>query len=794
MAIASSNPTLQRVADAFADLLLKHRILWLAIVALITVWLGYEGSKLQLSPGFDKSVPLSHPYMENTFLKYRQEFGGANRITVFVENQDGDIFEPEFLSVLERVTGELLVMPGVDARTVTSLYTPNVNYVAVSELGFTGSRIVPADFQPTREAIDEVRSNLAKSSEIGRTVANDLSGALVVAEIIERDPVTGKVLDYSEVFKRLQNLRNTYETDDIKLRVTGFAPFIGEMIRGAGDIVTFFGITLVVTLFLLMFFAGSSKLAVASTLTALVAVVWQLGMVHFLGYGIDPLSVLVPFLILAIGVSHAVQMTNLWRTNVAFGKSPHDAAHAAVGMLLIPGATALIADAVGFAVIVVIDIPIIHELAITASIGVGVMLVTNKIMLPILLSYVRLSEREVAKARTAAEGSRTRLWNFLTGFTMQPGAGVAMAVGGVMLVAGVVAGHSVIVGDNEPGAPEFWPESRYNIDARTISEKFSVGLDEVVVIARSDKPEACVEYSVMKPIDDLVWQMQSVPGVRSVTSLSQVVRERNIGNFEANPKFLGLPRDPQMISANMYRVEASQGLFSNDCQRMPIYINTVDHQAATLKRVTDTVERFSREFPSDEVTFELAMGNGGIMAATNEVVSQAQGFMLVILFVAIAIFCYLTFLSWRATVCAVVPLVVVAYFAHVIMIWLDIGLKVSTLPVIALGVAVGVDYAIYLLARTLAHLRDEQMTLPQAYFKALTEVGSAVVMTAITMTIGVATWAFSHLKFQADMGVLLAYMFFVNMLGAVILTPAAAYWLLGGKKDRAAEQKVAYAS
>ena len=171
------------------------------------------------------------------------------------------------------------------------------------------------------------------------------------------------------------------------------------------------------------------------------------------------------------------------------------------------------------------------------------------------------------------------------------------------------------------------------------------------------------------------------------------------------------------------------------------------------------------------------------MAATNEAVKASQLRMAVILYAAVTLFCVVTFLSWRAALCVMLPLALVSIFADAVMVMLNIGLKVSTLPVLALGVGVGVDYGIYLFARTQVHL-NAGLGVVDAYYRSLREVGTAVMFTAVTMSLGVATWYFSDLKFQSDMGVLLAYMFFVNMLGAVFVMPALATWLLKTRQPR----------
>ncbi len=779
--VTGYNARLERISSAIADVLLGYRGWVLAITVAITAFFGYHALHQQLDPGFDKSIPLSHPYMQ-TYTKYKPEFGGSNMITVFVEDRSGDMFNPKFFGILEHVTQDILTMDGIDVRTVTSLFTPNVNYVAVSEEGFTGSRIVPADFVADKDGLAKVRENLSRSNEIGRTVAKDLSGALVLAELVEVDPVTGRKVDYQSMAHKLESLRAKYEGDGINIRIIGFATFIGDMIDGARDVIAFFAITLAITFVLLIFFARSWKLASAAIAVAIAAVIWQLGLVKLIGYGVDPLSIMVPFLVLSIGVSHAVQMTNAWRLGVAEGLDSKAAARQAFNRLFIPGATALVANAAGFAVITVIDIAIIRELGITASIGVAVMLITNKFMLPVILSYLKMSPAELARSKAPQKNTDGTALRWLAAGARKPVSVVILLISAGLLVLGLIERRALIIGDAEAGAPEFRADSRYNEDIRAIVSKFTVGLDELVVIAQVSKPNGCVDYPVMETIDDFVWHVRNVPGVRSVKSLSQVVRERNVGNFEANPKFLGLPRNEEMISANIYRVEMSERLFNNDCSIMPVTIYPVDHKAQTLRPIIQAVKDFQASNTNSDVSFKLAMGNAGIMAATNEAVEESQLGMAVILYAAVGMCCLLTFFSWRPALAVMIPLALVTVFADAVMVWLNIGLKVSTLPVLALGVGVGVDYGIYLFARTQMHLAAG-LKFAEAYARSLSEVGSAVMFTATTMSLGVATWYFSSLKFQADMGVLLAYMFFVNMLGAIFLMPAIAVWLVGDRRQ-----------
>jgi uncharacterized protein len=762
------------VSGAIASFLIRFRLGVLILFAVITAALGYHALQLRLDPGFEKSIPLKHPYME-TFKAYEQVFGGANTVIVAVVAKDGDMFTPEFFDTYAKVNDAVAYLPGIDRATATSLFSPNVRFYDVNEEGFVAGRVIDADFQNTPEHLRRVRVNLLKSDVVGSLAAGDLSGALIRAELVERDPSTGETLDYNAVAQGLEAIRAQYETPQTSVHIIGFAKFIGDVTDGAADVLLFFGIAFLLTAVLLYFFSSSIAITVLALVVALTAVVWQLGLVQMAGYGLDPLSILVPFLILSIGVSHAVQMTNTWKLELLDGASPELAAHEAFCKLFLPGITALIANAVGFAVIMLIDIAIIHELGITASIGVAVMIITNKFLLPVLLSWTRLGARTRARLERRRSRPELPIWSSLAALTQRRNATVVLVIAALVFGYGLWKGRELIVGDADQGAPELRADSRYNQDVAAIVNRFAVGVDVLTVMAKAP-PEACTRYEVMALLDAFVWRMKNTPGVQSVRSLPNFVLAAMVGLNENNPRWFNLPRNSEMIAATQYYLEINMGLFNADCSAIPVYIYPEDHRAETLERIVEQVKAFRAEHELGDVELLLASGNAGVMAATNEAVEAAETDMLLALFAAVGVLCFITFLSWRASLCVLLPLVLVAYFANAVMVLLGIGLKVSTLPVVALGVGVGVDYGIYLFARTLTHMRAG-LDLREAYHRALKQVGTAVIFTATTMTLGVATWYFSSLKFQADMGVLLAYMFFVNMVAAITVLPALAAWL-----------------
>lgn len=808
-----------RIAES---LVFGSRIGVLVVFAVMTAVMLFFASQLRVDAGFKKQIPLEHEYMQ-TFLDYEQEFGGANRVLIAVVKRDGDLFDQSFFQVFENVTRDVINIGEVDDARVRSLFTPNVRFVEVVEDGFAGGNVIPDTFTPnvpgvelTEEDFDTVRSNIVKANILGRLVARDWSGAMVWADLIPEDSVPGG-LDYQKVAAELEDIRQRYEDEEHVVHIIGFAKVVGDIADGARSVVAFFGITVVLTFLLLWGYTRSARHAALGIMVAIIAVVWTLGTLRLLGFGIDPMNILTPFLVFAIGVSHGVQMINAWVNERLFGGEIIDAAHAgegrdaltaaktAFGKLLLPGSVALASDIVGFLTILLIPIQIIRELAITASIGVALIILTNLVLLPVLLSLVDFGNPERSRAKALKRiGNFDGLWRFLTSISKPGPAMATIAIGLALGTFGAIYGQKMTVGDSEPGVPELRPDARFNQDADAISERFALGVDSITVVAEA-RPDACtLSYRAMELIDRLGWHLENVEGVQQVLHLPMAAKTVNAGWNDGSIRWRVLPRNPDNLRVATQGFETDSGLLNADCSAIPVTAFLTDHKADTIQRVVDEVKRFREAneawypdtnlrlqlaeqaaeegqfFESDAVNLRLATGNAGVMAATNERVSEARWPMMLYVYGAVIVLCLIAFRSGGATLAIIIPLVVVSLLANALMAFMNIGLKVNTLPVAALGVGIGVDYAIYIYSRMKEFL-DRGMSLSESYFRALKLTGTAVVFTGLTLAVGVGTWIFSVLKFQADMGVLLSFFFLMNMVGAIILLPALLRWLVRPK-------------
>lgn len=820
-----SNTT--RLLHKLATFLINYRYGIVSAFLAVTVFMMYSMSQLKIETGFKKQLPLKHEYMQ-TFLKYEQEFGGANRILVALMARDGNIFTPEFFESFEAITNQVFFIPGVDRASVRSIFTPNVRFVEIVEDGFAGGNVIPSNFTPTPEMFQRVRGNIIKSGEVGRLVSNDFSGAMVWANLLEEDPVSGEKLDYRQVAAKLEEIRTQYENNKYSVHIIGFAKIVGDISDGARSVVWFFLIAFIVTAILLYLYSRSIWLTLLPLVCSLIAVVWQMGMLSLLGYSLDPMNILTPFLVFAIGVSHSVQKISAWTVEKEFsGRTPdawaqdgisdvsliprRSAMHGSretMKKLIAPGVIALVSDAIGFLTILFINIQIIQELAITASIGVAVIILTNLLLLPVLLSWVQLRKPHKYRARLLAKAhGHSAFWLFLTNTTQPRRAAIVIFISFLLFVAGFWKSEDMQIGDSEAGVPELRADSRYNQDAGLISRKFSLGVDLLTIVAETT-PDACTEnYAVMESIDHFAWQLRNVEGVQKVITLPMVAKVVNAGWNEGNIKWRILPRDNFVMRQALSNIDTDTGLLNRDCSAIPILVFTTDHRAETIARVVARVKELRNEISSEGVAFrlehevleevagsgepvteqslrfKLATGNVGVMAATNEDIAAAEKPMLALVFCTIIILCLITYRSVLGTLCIVLPLVVVSALAEALMAVYGIGLKVNTLPVVALAVGIGVDYGIYIYNR-LDQLLKQGLPLREAYYRTLRLTGRAVIFTGFTLAAGVGTWMFSVLQFQADMGLLLAFTFLANMVGAVVLLPALVRWLVYRKGDK----------
>ena len=868
------------------NLFFKYRLSILSAFVLLTIVMGFFASQLKLDAGFYKQLPSNHSFIK-TFYQYEDALFGSNNLIIAVRNTEGDIFEKDFLSKLLEVSEAVRYLPGANQASLTSLWTPNVRVLRVTEEGYEATPVIPGNIIPedlNDEEIEKIKERILTGGHVGKIVSNDFTSALIKIELTEFDSRTGEALDYIELGKLLDvEVRNQFEDEKFQIHIIGFAKMISDIASQAGNVFIFFLLAFALTVLSVYYYSKSWTLTFLPLICSLTSLIWQFGMLEILGFGLDPLAILVPFLVFAIGVSHGIQQVNQITKEIIEGQSSIYAARASFSRLLVPGTMALITDLVGFGTLVFLPIGMIQELGITASIGVAMKIVTNLVMLPLAASYAKYNEGFVLRAEKAITGRRNAMKFF--GKMAEPRtAFITLGISSILFIYATILASDRHIGDLHAGAPELRPVAVYNQDMKDITSRFNITSDVLIVIM--EVPElACRMYDVMSVQDNFHWYMENVDGVTEVISLSGVARQAASGYAEGNPKWNYVPRHDRALGFVTSIADPSTGLLNENCTILPVYIFTEDHKATTIEHVInatkeyqnkyqsldiaidfynvflppegekpypnvlvtygaeidyeaeglDSVIEFSKEewidfgyknnfntrnlatprlnammqdtrldeidsvlsreilaarkaitnlfnenpsadaiaYRIDDTNFRLASGTVGIMHATNEVIEESELPMMLLVYAVIVFLVFITYRDWRATICCTVPLTFATMLGYAFMDIMQIGLKISTLPVMVLAVGIGVDYAFYIYNRLQTYLKEGQ-NITQAFQNTFANTGAAVIFTALTLAIGVSTWSFSALKFQADMGMLLTFMFIVNMLCAMTTLPALA--------------------
>jgi predicted RND superfamily exporter protein len=738
----------------------------------------FFAARLGLDAAFTKMIPTRHPYIA-TFLKHAPDFGGGNRVVVAVVNTQGDIFNPTFFDTLKKITDDLMAVKGIDPSRVKSIFSPGVRYIEIVEDGFDGSSVIPSEFSPTPAQFQTVQENIIKSGQLGLLVSKDFRAALVTAEVTEQDPDTGGKLDTYAVARALEEtIRTPYEKGGIAIHILGFPKLIGE-IKDKGKMgLAFFVLTIFLTAAVVFAYTRSRSLTLTAVGCAVLSVVWLLGSMKMVGFGLDPMSVVIVFLIFAIAVSHAIQKINSFRLEWAHNHDSREASQASFEKLFAPGMIALATDNIGFLTILFIPIPVVREIAVSANLGAVSIALINLFLLPVLLSYLPAHWGAVVR-QASPHHSHSPFWNFWDFFSSPRAARATLVLTVVALAGSLWIGKDVPIGDTHAGAPELRPTARYNRDVAAIRRHFAVGGDLLVVYAESDT-DACIDPRLLSHVDAFTARVDAQPDVLTAVSLSKWARRAFAVYNEGNPKWYALPSDEENLRTATGDAGSDTGLANFDGTVLPIYIFVKDHTAQAIRRVVGAVEDFIREHPRTDIRLRLGGGNIGVEAATNDVLRKSQAPMLGLFYGMTLLVIFIFYRSWQSLVCIVVPLTLVSIFSYAMMALTGIGLKVATLPIVSVGAGVGMDYAVYMYG-TLRQFLLEGMDVDAAYRKALRSTGKAVFFTAGTLSMGTGVWVLSGLQLQADMGILFAFTFVANMLAALVLLPALAHALFKGR-------------
>jgi predicted RND superfamily exporter protein len=759
-----------------------HPKIFLAAILLVTAFFASRIPYLEMYSNFADLLPQEHPYIK-LHNDVKDTFGGANNVVMAISVEEEDIFNNDILARIHRLTQGVDALPGVNHNLVRSLTHRTVRKTWLTEMGNMNSEPYydPLKKNYTAEELDKLRLDvMANPTVYGLLVSPDLKSALIRATFNEGQ------LDYVAIFRELGELKNEVEAlrasesaPGVHIYATGQPVLMGWVYSYLGQIMQIFLLTLAILLTLLLLYFRTRVYGILLPLVGvLISATWGLGIVSLLGYNLDPLTLVIPFLITARAMSHGIQLVERYYVEAHHATDNHDAARRTFETLFRPGTLGIVSDAVGLLLISLGSSPINVKLGIYASIWAGSVVITVLMAIPLVLSLLPLSKREGDAADAAQAGVFASLARLVTS---RGGSLAILLFALAVYVGGAALSSRVQIGESEPGSPILYPDHDYNVSSKNINANFP-GSEEMYVVARTAEPGGMKRPEVLRALQDFQIHMLQDPEMGGTKGMPDLVKQVNQILHNDDPRWAVIPDEASYVGGLMFAFMASSPIpgalkefVDPEDQTANLVFFYKDHKGETLRRAIHMAKTWIED-PANQVEgLELRLAGGpiGVTAAINEAAFESN--MVIIPAAMALIFLFVTLFYWSFhagwLMFLVMTFCTVATYAYMGIV--GIGIDVNTVPIIAVGIGVGIDYSIYMMDRVREETLKAHGDLEAGIRYAIATTGKAIAFTATSLIGGVVMWAFvSDLRFQADAALLLVVMLILNAWAAANLVPA----------------------
>jgi hypothetical protein len=763
--------------ERFADFIIEKRAYFLAGIIAGTLFFGFAARNLKIKTIYNDLLPQTHDYVK-VHNKVRNTFGGANQVLIMVQVKDPekggkyrDIFNHETLSKVKFITEELLKFHAVDRYKISSIaHRKTVNFKTTREF-----RIRPLMFPhvpKTAKGLHDLRLDIyASPMAYPSMVSLDSKSALIMVDFFEDE------IDYRTCFKQLQELRRKTEDENHIIAIAGEPMHLGYVDSYVGDVVRILIYTLIAMMTVFFLYFRSIRGMMLPVAAACISAVWGLGFLSLLNFNLDPLVLVFPFLIAARAASHAIQIVKRYEEEATSSTDSKEVCKKVIQGLFIPGFWGIMTDALGIIIIAITPIAILQKICISCAFWAFATVLIAMILVPVLLSYLQV------KTFRKGEGLWVRLLSGTGRWITGKGKYIILPVFMLLLLWGSTNMNKVTVGNAVPGSEVLWPFHRYNVDSFRVLFSMPLLNPLYIILDTGEKRGAC-KASAIREVNRFSRYMRNTPNgkVIFILAIQEFVQYGHTMIWETNPKWIFLPdRDRQveaLFQGMLFRggPGAWDRFVDHDNRSTNIIIYCRDKTAQTVKEVMGRVKKYISEvsdMPDAREKYKLAGGAVGIQAAINETLTEYQVKTLVLALLSVFICCTILFRSFIAGLFLLLALLFsnALTFTFMALNYPPIPLTTATLPVAAVGIGVGVDFGIYLVSRIKEEFKKSG-DLSGAVIVALGTTGKAIVCIATTLICGIVFWFFSKMMFQAVMGLLLAIVLMLNVLGALFVIPS----------------------
>ncbi len=765
-----------------AEFLLRRRwsviVVYAALTAFFAVGVARIARNFQAQTSFADLIPGHNP-VTDVFKQY-QGFSKPATVEILLKVKHGTIYTPGTLARIWRLTRELDLVPDIDHVTLTSIASEKIRVVRPTPWGAV-SMPVMTDVVPRTEAdAAAVRERARHAAGVtGILVSPDEKAALIDAAFFENG------LDYGGVFNRVHQMLDAERDPNVEFYPAGRVMLIGWIYRYGHQAIWIFVLSLALVILAHVDYMRSLAGALTPIIAAAVSTVWGLGAGGWMGLNLEPLTVVVPVLLMARALSHSLQITRRYYEILYETHERVAGAAGALASMFAPACLGIMCDVAGLYMICLAPIPIIQKLGLLCGTWSLLLIPSTVLLTPVLLAILP-PPRDVSVFITHEVPSlSTRLiepvQRVLAGL-LTPRARVLSAM--VALPAAALIAYLAMsrpVGNVSIGSPLLWQNNEYNVAEREINRNLA-GTSTLNVVWEGKVPRALFRPQVFDSMRRFQLAIERSHGAEATLSIADYIPITGFILRGGNPKWLPVDLTGRDVGAYLFwtltghSLENFSQLMEPNARNGDVVLWYKDLRAGTVEQAMAAARRAVAAVQSEpSPIYNIRIGTGlvALQYALDHVVRAADLRILIYLLATIFVMCVMTYYSAAAAAMLLVPLILAQFATDSVMYLRGVGLDVNTLPVVAVGLGVGIDYGIYLLSRICEEFQGAaDGDVQGAVTRALYTTGEATFFVAFTMVLGVLPWYFlSELRFLAEMGLMLALVMAFNGLLAMTVLP-----------------------
>ena len=719
-------------------------------------------------------LPQRHPFIE-VQNRLTDVFGGLNQVSLALNVKKGDIFNKRFLDKVVSITEDLYLLDGVNIARVNSIASRHIKHVTANEQGFFVERLLrapPAD----GKAMAKLRKNIKEDPNVyGKMVSRDFKSTFIQVDFKSKAKT-------SYIFSSLLNLKKKYEDSNTKVYIAGRPILEGWLNFYLPRMFKILGISFLLVSLILFFTFRSKRGVILPLLDSSMATLWGMGAMKLLGLRLDPATVLVPFIVLSLGISHSVHTLKRYYEEMRSPqmKSKHATVNT-VAHLILPGLACVLTDGFGFFSLTFVPLSTIKSMALASGFGIFANFFTSFMFTPCVLSFMH-RPKILAVKREEQHLWVDNLLSKISIFSLNKRAGTVLVLSFIVLGAVSAFGiKRIVIGDNTKGTSYLYQKSPYNKSERFINKNFG-GTNSYYIFVQSKGP--LLKVDKLKAIDSFQsYLSKNVPQVGSSASVANAIKALNMFMLDGKKKYFKIPDDNNTIGQYWFLYTISgfpsdyDHLISRDNKYCNIKFDLKDHKSTTVSFIVKKTREFFNRHKFKNIKFSYAGGDIGVFYAINDIIKKT--IIPNALFISLLIFLYVSFIyrSFTAGWFLLLPLIFSNLLIFSLFGFVGIPITTEMLPLVSLSEGLGINYGIYILARLFDEMRHKKRTYKDILAFTLVTSGKAVFFSGSIVSLGIFVWIFSPILFQARLGASLCLALVLNMITSLIMIPVLVWWI-----------------